>query len=173
MTKKVDCDKIKVTFDLLSKGDDILAKRKRGASVGLLKRFLPYYSKYKWIMVADLFCASLTTICELILPMIVRKITNAATAEVMTLTVGMIIGCGVLYLVLRIIDTAANYYMASVGHIMGTKIETDMRRDFFGHLQKLFDGTGTVKQTVMRVNVQVDKICCHIIYVIQWLFCLN
>lgn len=137
MTKKVDCDKIKVTFDLFSKGDDLLAKRKRGASVGLLKRFLPYYSKYKWIMVADLFCASLTTICELILPMIVRKITDAATAEVMTLTAGMIIGCGALYLALRIIDTAANYYMASVGHIMGTKIETDMRRDFFGHLQKL------------------------------------
>ena len=114
-----------------------MAKRKRGENIGLLKRFLPYYSKYKWIMVADLFCASLTTICELILPMIVRRITNAATAEVMTLTLRMIIGCGVLYLVLRIIDTAANYYMASIGHIMGTKIETDMRRDFFSHLQKL------------------------------------
>ena len=114
-----------------------MAKRKKRASVGLIKRFLPYYSKYKWIMVADLFCASLTTICELVLPMIVRRITNAATAEAMTLTLRMIIGCGVLYMILRIIDTAANYYMASVGHIMGTKIETDMRRDFFGHLQKL------------------------------------
>ncbi|MBQ7383560.1 MAG: ABC transporter ATP-binding protein [Clostridia bacterium] len=88
-------------------------------------------------MVLDLLCASLTTVCELVLPMIVRKITDAATAEVMTLTVEMILGCGIVYLVLRIIDTAANYYMASVGHIMGTKIETDMRRDFFGHLQKL------------------------------------
>ena len=119
------------------RGVVFLAKRKRGANIGLLKRFLPYYSRYKWIMVLDLFCAALTTICELILPMIVRKITDAATAEVMTLTVKIIVGCGVLYLVLRIIDTAANYYMASIGHIMGTKIETDMRRDFFGHLQKL------------------------------------
>ena len=114
-----------------------MEKRKKGASIGLLKRFLPYYKKYKWIMVLDLLCASLTTVCELVLPMIVRKITDAATAEVMTLTVEMILGCGIVYLVLRIIDTAANYYMASVGHIMGTKIETDMRRDFFGHLQKL------------------------------------
>ncbi len=114
-----------------------MSERKKRASIGLLKRFLPYYKKYKWIMVADLLCASLTTVCELVLPMIVRKITDAATAEVMTLTVQMIIGCGILYLVLRIVDTAANYYMASVGHIMGTKIETDMRRDFFGHLQKL------------------------------------
>ena len=38
---------------------------------------------------------------------------------------------------LRLIDTAANYYMADVGHIMGAKIETDMRKDLFAHLQKL------------------------------------
>ena len=112
-------------------------KRKKRSSIGLIKKFLPYYKKYKWIMVADLLCASLTTVCELVLPMIVRRITDAATAEVMTLTVRMILTCGILYLVLRVIDTAANYYMASVGHIMGTKIETDMRRDFFAHLQKL------------------------------------
>lgn len=105
--------------------------------MSLIKRFLPYYKKYKWIMVADLFCASLTTLCELVLPLIVRHITDAATAEVMTLTAKTIILCGVIYLILRIIDTAANYYMASVGHIMGTKIETDMRGDFFAHLQKL------------------------------------
>ena len=105
--------------------------------MSLIKRFLPYYKKYKWIMVADLFCASLTTLCELVLPLIVRHITDAATAEVMTLTAKTILLCGAIYLILRIIDTAANYYMASVGHIMGTKIETDMRSDFFAHLQKL------------------------------------
>lgn len=103
----------------------------------LLKRFLPYYKKYKWIVVLDLLCAALTTVCELVLPMIVRTITNAATVEPMALTVALIVRCGVLYLVLRLIDTAANYYMASIGHIMGTRLETDMRRDFFGHLQKL------------------------------------
>ena len=98
---------------------------------------MPYYKKYKWIMVLDLFCAALTTVCELVLPMIVRKITNAATAEPMALTVELILRCGILYLLLRLIDTVANYYMASVGHIMGTRLETDMRKDFFCHLQKL------------------------------------
>ncbi|MBE6667760.1 MAG: ABC transporter ATP-binding protein [Ruminococcaceae bacterium] len=105
--------------------------------MSLLKRFLPYYKKYKWIMVLDLFCAALTTLCELILPLIVREITDKATSVPMTLTVTLVLRLGALYLVLRIIDTVANYYMASVGHIMGTRIETDMRRDFFGHLQKL------------------------------------
>ena len=114
-----------------------MSKNKKGNSIGLIKRFLPYYKKYKWIMIVDLFCASLTTVCELILPLIVRQITDAATAEVMSLTLKMIVGFGLLYLFLRLVDTAANYYMSSVGHIMGTKIETDMRKDFFGHLQKL------------------------------------
>ncbi len=88
-------------------------------------------------MALDLFCAALTTLCELVLPLIVREITDAATSEPMALTLELILRAGALYIVLRIIDTVANYYMASVGHIMGTRIETDMRRDFFGHLQKL------------------------------------
>ncbi|MBE6546306.1 MAG: ABC transporter ATP-binding protein [Ruminococcaceae bacterium] len=114
-----------------------MKQEKKKSSLGLIKRFLPYYKKYKWIMLLDLFCAALTTVCELVLPLIVREITDAATSEPMALTVELILRCGVLYLILRLIDTAANYYMASVGHIMGARIETDMRRDFFCHLQKL------------------------------------
>ena len=114
-----------------------MEKRKKGESMRLIKRFLPYYKRYKWIMVLDLLCASLTTVCELVLPLIVKEITGRATDDITTLTVGLVLRCGALYMILRIIDTAANYYMASVGHIMGTKIETDMRRDFFAHLQRL------------------------------------
>ena len=112
-------------------------KTKKKSNFALFKRFLPYYKKYKGILFLDLFCASLTTLCELVLPLIVRAITGAATETPMTLTVTFVLQCGVLYLILRIIDTAANYYMASIGHIMGTRLETDMRRDFFAHLQKL------------------------------------
>ena len=104
---------------------------------GLIRRFLPYYKKYKGIWVFDLFCAALTTVCELVLPMIVREITNRATNDLASLTVTLIVKCTLLYLALRAIDTAANYYMATYGHVMGTKIETDMRHDLFKHLQKL------------------------------------
>ncbi len=104
---------------------------------GLIKTFLPYYKKYIPILIFDLFCAALTTVCELVLPMIVREITGKATEDIAALTVSLILRSVTLYLVLRIIDTLANFYMATTGHIMGTKIESDMRRDFFGHLQKL------------------------------------
>ncbi len=103
---------------------------------GLLRRFLPYYKKYGWIVFVDLLFASLTTLCEIVLPLLVKEITNRAMNDISSLTVDFILKLGLFYVVLRIIDTGANYFMTSIGHIMGTKIETDMRRDLFSHLQK-------------------------------------
>lgn len=140
---------------------------KQNKSIGLLRRFMPYYKKYKWIMVLDLFCAALTTVCELVLPMIVREITGAATDDIASLTVSYILRIGVLYLILRIIDTAANYYMTSVGHIMGTKLETDMRHDLFAHLQKLsfsyYDNTkvGTLMSRMTTDLFDVTEFAHH------------
>ena len=110
-------------------------KSKKG--IGRFKRFLPYYNKYKGILFFDLFCAALTTVCELILPLIVRDITDRASKNISSLTYTVIIVCTVLYLVLRAVDTAANYFMATYGHVMGARIESDMRHDLFNHLQKL------------------------------------
>ncbi|MBQ9134835.1 MAG: ABC transporter ATP-binding protein, partial [Lachnospiraceae bacterium] len=103
----------------------------------LIKRFLPYYGKHKKVMVTDLFCASLTTLCELVFPMILKQITNKGLYNMAELTVEYVGKMALLYLVLRIIDCAANYYMADMGHVMGAKIETDMRRDAYSHLQQL------------------------------------
>ncbi len=87
----------------------------------------------------DLFCAGLTTICELVLPLILRYITNVGMNDLASLTVRMVITIGSLYFVLRIIDGMASFYMAYTGHVMGAAIETDMREDAFEHLQKLSD----------------------------------
>lgn len=117
-----------------------MAKNEREMKAGvLLRRFAPYFQKYKKTLVLDLFCAALTTICELVLPLIMRYITNEGIRDLSALTVQVILSIGLLYLALRIIDTVANYYMANIGHVMGAKIETDMRRDAFDHLQKLSD----------------------------------
>lgn len=115
-------------------------ENKRSYSSGvLLKRFFPYYKKYWKIVVIDLLCAGLTTVCELVLPMIIRYLTNTGMNDLASLTISVIVRLGVLYLCLRIVDTVANFYMAYTGHVMGTQIETDMRRDAYAHLQKLSD----------------------------------
>lgn len=103
----------------------------------LIRRFAPYFKKYKWILILDLFCASLTTICDLVFPMLARYITNMGIYNLAGLTAGIIFKIGLLYLTLRIIDSAANFYMADNGHVMGARIETDMRRDLFAHLERL------------------------------------
>lgn len=105
----------------------------------LLKRFIPYYRKYTKVMVTDLFCASLTTICEMVLPLILRYITNQGLRDLSALTVRTILAIGALYFGLRIIDGMASFYMAYTGHVMGAAIETDMRQDAFEHLEKLSD----------------------------------
>ncbi len=103
----------------------------------LFRRFTPYFKKYYGTLALDLFCAALTTVCELVLPMIMRYITNAGIEDLASLTVSTIGKLGLLYLGLRIVDCIAGFYMADMGHIMGAKIETDMRRDAYNHLQKL------------------------------------
>ena len=114
-------------------------KEKTYTNRELLTRFSPYFVKYKSILFMDLFCAALTTLCELILPLIMRYITNEGISNLASLSVGLIVRLGMLYLVLRIIECAAGYYMADMGHVMGACIETDMRRDAYSHLQKLSD----------------------------------
>ncbi len=112
-------------------------------------------------MAFDLFCAGLTTICELVLPLIIKYFTNTAMDDISKLTLDMVLSLGALYLVLRAIDAAANYYMASVGHIMGTKIETDMRRDMFMHLQKLsftYYDSAKVGQIMSRITTDLFDI---------------
>lgn len=105
----------------------------------LIKRFAPYYRKYLKIMGIDLFCAALTTICELVLPLILRYMTNLGMTDLSALTVRTIVTIGLLYFLMRVIDGLASFYMAYTGHVMGAAIETDMREDAFAHLQKLSD----------------------------------
>lgn len=112
-------------------------ENKHYTSGELLKRFFPYFKPYSKTLIIDLFCASLTTLCEIVLPMIIRHITNTALESILLLTVRSVLGLGLLYFTLRIIDSIANYYMAYIGHVMGVKIETDMRRDAYSHLQQL------------------------------------
>ena len=142
---------------------------KQDRKPSLLRRFLPYYRKYWKTLLFDLMCAALTTLCELTLPIIVREITGRAySAEgLASLTVPFVLRVGGLYMVLRVIDAAGNYFMQSVGHIMGSRLETDMRTDLFHHLQQLsfsYFSTHKVGQIMSRITsdlFEVTEFCHH------------
>lgn len=115
-------------------------QEKKGAqpsAFALMRRFIPYLKRYRGILAFDLFCAALTTVCEIVFPLIVRAITNQAAEDYTQIAVPWVLRLGLLYLALRVIDCAAAYYMQSRGHFMGAHVETDMRSDLFGHLEKL------------------------------------
>ncbi|MBQ4629420.1 MAG: ABC transporter ATP-binding protein [Clostridia bacterium] len=128
---------------------------KNNKKYGSLFSFTKYYKPYVGIIILDLLCACLTTVCELVLPMIVRYITNAAQLGESSLLVSTVLKMGALYLFLRLVDTFANYYMANTGHVMGARIETDMRRDMFSHLMKLsynYYDNAKVGQIMSRIS---------------------
>ena len=105
----------------------------------LIKRFLPYLMKYKKLLYFDLFCAALTTLCDVTLPRIMSHLTNTAMYNATNLTVSLVVKLALLYTILKIIDAVAYFYMSSQGHIMGVYIETDMRTAAFEHLSRLSD----------------------------------
>ena len=78
--------------------------RRTQSSRTLIRRFWPYMRPYRKTLCVDLFCAALTTVCELVLPLLMRTITDTATNNLAALTVGLVLKLAGLYLVLRIID---------------------------------------------------------------------
>lgn len=142
-------------------------KKRKSSSRRLIKIFLPYYKRHIGTMVFDLFCAALTTLAEIVLPMMVRLITNNATENISALTPKLILSVGGVYVLLRVVDAVAYYYMSSVGHIMGTKIETEMRADMFAHLEKLsfsfYDDTkvGTLMSRITNDLFEITEFAHH------------
>lgn len=98
----------------------------------LIKKFLPYYNPYKKILFTDLFASALTTVSQLVLPLLLSSLTD--WAQLGLLDASRVVKVGIVYTVTKIIEVAARYFMQSLGHIMGAKIERDMRADVFNHL---------------------------------------
>ena len=109
------------------------------SNISLIKSVIPYFNRYRNILFIDLLCAGLTTASEMILPLILRYLTNVGIADPGSLTINLIVRIAVIFVLIKCVELVAVYSMASIGHIMGAKIETDMRFDMYKHLQTLSD----------------------------------
>lgn len=110
-------------------------KKRNYSNWQLIQRMVPYFNKYRNVLLMDLFCAALTTIATLALPMILRTVINQGTEG--TITTNLILQLSGLFILLKTVEIFAGFYMTKYGHLMGANIETDMRRDIFSHLQEL------------------------------------
>lgn len=100
---------------------------------GVVRRFLPYYKPYRKTLFLDLFFALLATLVDLAFPMLVKTITNDTIAHGYVVLDTVLKVAGVL-LVLRAVEVWSRYYITKYGHIMGVRLETDLRRQLFDHL---------------------------------------
>ncbi len=102
-----------------------------------LKRLVAYYKPYKLLFFSDLLFAVVGAAISLVIPLIVRYITNEVIYFEYDTAVKTILILGAIMVGLVLISIGCNYFMIYYGHMMGTKIEANMRRDLFGHYQKL------------------------------------
>lgn len=102
-----------------------------------LKKMISYYKPYKLLFFSDMFFAIVGAVISLILPLIVRYITNEVVYFELGEAAKTITTLGIVMIVLVIIEAGCNYFMVYYGHMTGTYMEADMRRDLFGHYQKL------------------------------------
>ncbi|MCF2680910.1 ABC transporter ATP-binding protein [Faecalicatena contorta] len=102
-----------------------------------LKKLFAYYKPYQGLFYSDMFFAVLGAAVTLVIPLIVRYITNEVVYFDPSLAKHMILILGVVLVGLVMLEIFCNFYIAYYGHIMGAKMEADMRRDIFGHYQKL------------------------------------
>ena len=115
----------------------------------------PYFANYKGILFTDLLCAGLTTVSEIVLPVILRYMTNLGTKDIALITPSLITRLAILFFVIKAIEIVAAYYMTNIGHMMGANIEKDMRRDVYNHLQTLsasFYNDTQVGQIMSRIT---------------------
>ena len=99
------------------------------------KRLLSYYKPFKGILLADLFFAFLGAAVSLIIPLIVRYITSDVIYR--ENPVDMVWKLAVVMVALVLIECYSNYFIANHGHVMGARIEYNMRNEIFSHYQKL------------------------------------
>ena len=119
------------------------------------KRLISYYKPYKKVFFADMFFAFLGAVTTLILPLIIRYVTNTLVYEPRDIMMKGVAICAGIMVVLVIVQCYSNYYIANYGHVMGAKIEYDMRNEIFGHFQKLsfsFYDNQKVGQLMSRIT---------------------
>lgn len=119
------------------------------------KKFARYYKPYLGSFAADMFFAILGAAVTLIIPMVVRYITGTVIYEEPDKAMKDIAVLAVVMIALVAVEFVCNYFIATVGHNMGAKMETDMRTEIFDHYQKLsfsFFDNQKVGQLMSRVT---------------------
>lgn len=130
----------------------------------LIKRFISYYKPYKLIFILDLVAALGMSGIKLVYPVVTTKIIDELIPQ---LAINSIFGYVAMLLVLYLIGAGLAYFMHYWGHIIGVRMEADMRKDMFRHMQKLSfsfydkNRTGKLMSRIINDLNQVSELAHH------------
>ncbi len=125
------------------------------AKRSVLRRLAGYYRPYLKVFWTDMFFAFVSAVAALVIPLVVRYVTSTIVDMEAGRAQEMIIKLGLFMLALVLVQWYSNYYISNYGHVMGAKIEYDMRAQIFDHYQKMsfsFYDEQKVGQLMSRVT---------------------
>ena len=102
-----------------------------------LRKFIRYYRPYKTVFILDLFCACFISVVDLAYPQILRTLTRTLFADSPAQIRRYLPWIGLVLLAAYVLQCACKYYVSCQGHIMGARMERDMRRELFEHYESL------------------------------------
>ncbi len=126
-----------------------------------IKKLASYYRPYLGLFWADMFFAVLGAVITLVIPLIVRYITGNVILKEPGEALAQVMRLGIFMLVLVLVECFCNYFISNYGHIMGAKIEYDMRAEIFSHYQRLsfsFFDNQKVGQLMSRITSDLFEI---------------
>ena len=102
-----------------------------------LKKFIQYYAPYKGVFFLDLICAAIISLVDLAFPQILRILTKTLFTQSSATILQALLPIGVGLLLLYLIQAGCKYYVSYQGHMMGARMERDMRQQLFDHYERL------------------------------------
>ncbi len=103
----------------------------------ILKKFIRYYKPYQLLFYSDMFCALVVSVIDLAFPQILSSLTKGLFTHRPSEILNMLGYVGAGLIIMYLIRYGCQYYITSWGHVMGARMESDMRQDLFDHLQRL------------------------------------
>lgn len=102
-----------------------------------LKKFIQYYAPYKAVFFLDLICAAIISLVDLAFPQILRTLTKTLFMEDASRIMSVLLPIGIGLFLMYIVQSFCKYYVSYQGHMMGARMERDMRQQLFEHYEKL------------------------------------
>lgn len=125
------------------------------SKTSVLRRLAAYYKPYRRVFWTDMFFAFLSAAAALVIPLVVRYVTSTVLSMDTQKAQAMILKLGFMMLILVFVQWYSNFYISNYGHVMGAKIEYDMRAEIFDHYQRMsfsFYDEQKVGQLMSRVT---------------------